>query len=93
MQEESVASRIYTPGLDIDLESEVIMADGRAVSKKVRQSASNRFASYVYHYDRTLWSISFLREFSSANRLIRIDNRSHYVRKNMYSNNACMRNA
>lgn len=37
MQKELVASRAYTPGLDIDLESEVIMASvGIDVSKKVR---------------------------------------------------------
>lgn len=38
----------YIPGLDIDLESEVII--DRDVSKKVQ---INRFASYMYHTDRT----------------------------------------
>jgi len=34
MQEESVASRVYTPSLDIDLESEVIMADVETYRRK-----------------------------------------------------------
>lgn len=34
IQEESIASRVYTPGLDIDLESEVIMVGVETYRRK-----------------------------------------------------------
>lgn len=56
MQKELVASRAYASGLDIDLESEVIMAN--ALEKKVRQPPTG-LLSYVYHWIETWYTIFF----------------------------------